>query len=156
MESQDYNSATQCFRCMEFGHTSNICLRYKTRQCIYYKDNGKCKDGDDCVFAHGEHELRDPHVTVCVKWNRQYESPDKTGKFKWINVGCGQKGHVYEACPKNECRYCNQMGHLKESCKNMECSFCGEIGHRSADCTSPYYNPHKQISWNLTIGLMNK
>jgi len=148
-------TTTQCFRCLEYGHTSNVCMKYKTRLCIYYKTHGLCKDGYNCVFAHGEDEIRDPNTVTCVKWNKSFLD-ENSPKFKWINNGCGGKGHVFENCPKNECRYCKEKGHLKENCKNFECSFCGEAGHKSSYCTSPYINPQKQISWNLTIGLMNK
>lgn len=32
--------------------------RYKTEVCRPYNENGFCKYGDKCQFAHGEHELR--------------------------------------------------------------------------------------------------
>lgn len=32
--------------------------RYKTELCRSYQENGTCKYGDKCQFAHGEHELR--------------------------------------------------------------------------------------------------
>ena len=34
--------------------------RYKTRLCIHY--NSGCARGDNCLYAHGEHELRDAAV----------------------------------------------------------------------------------------------
>ncbi|CAK8694711.1 unnamed protein product [Clavelina lepadiformis] len=32
--------------------------RYKTELCRPFEENGKCKYGDKCQFAHGKHELR--------------------------------------------------------------------------------------------------
>ncbi|ESO06450.1 hypothetical protein HELRODRAFT_64152, partial [Helobdella robusta] len=32
--------------------------RYKTELCRPYEENGSCKYGDKCQFAHGKHELR--------------------------------------------------------------------------------------------------
>lgn len=32
--------------------------RYKTELCRPFEENGSCKYGDKCQFAHGEHELR--------------------------------------------------------------------------------------------------
>ena len=32
---------------------------YKTELCTTFVDNGKCKYGKRCLFAHGEAELRD-------------------------------------------------------------------------------------------------
>lgn len=32
--------------------------RYKTELCRPFMENGKCKYGDKCQFAHGEHEIR--------------------------------------------------------------------------------------------------
>lgn len=32
--------------------------RYKTELCRAYQENGSCKYGDKCQFAHGTHELR--------------------------------------------------------------------------------------------------
>ncbi|EFX77126.1 hypothetical protein DAPPUDRAFT_9312, partial [Daphnia pulex] len=32
--------------------------RYKTELCRPYEENGTCKYGDKCQFAHGFHELR--------------------------------------------------------------------------------------------------
>lgn len=32
--------------------------RYKTKLCLHWSTNGKCRDGDNCIFAHGEDELR--------------------------------------------------------------------------------------------------
>jgi hypothetical protein len=32
--------------------------RYKTELCRPFEENGMCKYGDKCQFAHGEHELR--------------------------------------------------------------------------------------------------
>ena len=39
------------------GSTTNL-SRYKTELCRPYKENGTCKYGDKCQFAHGFHELR--------------------------------------------------------------------------------------------------
>ena len=38
--------------------TTTSALRYKTELCRPFLDNGFCKYGDKCQFAHGEHDLR--------------------------------------------------------------------------------------------------
>ena len=34
---------------------------YKTVKCTLYEKTGACKFGTNCKFAHGEHEMRNPH-----------------------------------------------------------------------------------------------
>uniref|UniRef100_A0A4W3K490 mRNA decay activator protein ZFP36 n=1 Tax=Callorhinchus milii TaxID=7868 RepID=A0A4W3K490_CALMI len=56
------------FRDRSFSETGERCLqkpqvqvnssRYKTELCRPFEENGSCKYGDKCQFAHGMHELR--------------------------------------------------------------------------------------------------
>jgi hypothetical protein len=32
--------------------------KYKTSLCRHYEQQGSCTLGDNCSFAHGQHELR--------------------------------------------------------------------------------------------------
>ena len=34
-------------------------LKYRTELCKFYEINGKCKYGDNCIFAHGKENLRE-------------------------------------------------------------------------------------------------
>ena len=34
---------------------------YKTQQCTFWIQEGKCKFGKNCSYAHGEQELRKPY-----------------------------------------------------------------------------------------------
>lgn len=40
------------------GSSSSSTLRYKTELCRPFQENGFCKYGDKCQFAHGEQDLR--------------------------------------------------------------------------------------------------
>uniref|UniRef100_A0A4W4FD52 mRNA decay activator protein ZFP36 n=1 Tax=Electrophorus electricus TaxID=8005 RepID=A0A4W4FD52_ELEEL len=40
------------------GSSQTISSRYKTEMCRPFEENGSCKYGDKCQFAHGLHELR--------------------------------------------------------------------------------------------------
>ena len=33
--------------------------KYRTELCKYYEINGKCKFGENCIFAHGKNNLRE-------------------------------------------------------------------------------------------------
>lgn len=43
--------------------------KYKTRICNYFNDYGKCNNGDECKFAHGENELRCLFDENCINEN---------------------------------------------------------------------------------------
>lgn len=40
------------------NNSSSTCCRYKTELCRPFEENGSCKYGEKCQFAHGKHELR--------------------------------------------------------------------------------------------------
>eukprot|EP00927_Polykrikos_kofoidii_P019057 TRINITY_DN18882_c0_g1_i1.p1 TRINITY_DN18882_c0_g1~~TRINITY_DN18882_c0_g1_i1.p1 ORF type:complete len:386 (-),score=80.29 TRINITY_DN18882_c0_g1_i1:111-1268(-) len=40
---------------------TDIC-NYKTKLCETFEEDGTCPDGEDCFFAHGESEIRQPWV----------------------------------------------------------------------------------------------
>lgn len=50
-----------------------VAIRYKTELCRFFDEQGSCKFGRSCVFAHGKEELRKPlnchprHKTVKCK-----------------------------------------------------------------------------------------
>lgn len=50
--------------------------RYKTELCRPYEENGDCKYGDKCQFAHGKHELRglDRHPKYKTELCRTYHT----------------------------------------------------------------------------------
>lgn len=37
---------------------------YKTQRCKYFDQEGQCKFGKNCSYAHGEDELRNPYDFV--------------------------------------------------------------------------------------------
>jgi hypothetical protein len=37
---------------------------YKTQRCKYFDEQGQCKFGKNCSYAHGEEELRNPYDFV--------------------------------------------------------------------------------------------
>ena len=39
----------------------------KTQLCKFWLQDGKCRFGKNCTFAHGEHELRKPYEPVPPK-----------------------------------------------------------------------------------------
>lgn len=39
---------------------------YKTQRCKYYDDTGNCKFGNNCTYAHGDPELRNPYDNLPV------------------------------------------------------------------------------------------
>ena len=39
---------------------------YKTQRCKYFDDNGVCKFGKNCSYAHGDNELRNPYDNLPV------------------------------------------------------------------------------------------
>ena len=45
--------------------------RYKTELCSNYVDNGICKYGKRCLFAHGEGDLRDAVGTLDSTYFKQ-------------------------------------------------------------------------------------
>lgn len=49
------NNGQQCQQQQQPQQNSN---RYKTELCRPFMENGKCKYGDKCQFAHGGHEIR--------------------------------------------------------------------------------------------------
>ncbi len=54
----DRNSNTQQQQNQRQGNTNINSSRYKTELCRPFEENGYCKYGDKCQFAHGSHELR--------------------------------------------------------------------------------------------------
>lgn len=51
-------SAAQHQQQQDEQQTTTSSQRYKTELCRSYQENGVCKYGDKCQFAHGSHELR--------------------------------------------------------------------------------------------------
>ena len=39
---------------------------YKTQRCKYFDENGVCKFGKNCSYAHGDQELRNPYDNLPV------------------------------------------------------------------------------------------
>ena len=37
---------------------------YKTQRCKFFDEQGNCKFGKNCSFAHGDHELRNPYDNI--------------------------------------------------------------------------------------------
>jgi hypothetical protein len=69
--TQEMMVGEQRFRARAFSECSQLDLssdlqqqqpqatsRYKTELCRPFEENGKCKYGDKCQFAHGKHEVR--------------------------------------------------------------------------------------------------
>ena len=52
---------------------------YKTELCTTFVDNGKCKYGKRCLFAHGEAELRDGAID---------STSQHTSSKRRLRVGC--------------------------------------------------------------------
>lgn len=41
-----------------YQNRGNNIQKYKTTLCRHFQQHGSCTVGDNCDFAHGEHELR--------------------------------------------------------------------------------------------------
>ena len=78
-----------CFRCGECGHLRHQCFSYKVRLCWHHK-NDECYD-QNCAFAHGLSELRDPWTQKCVRVVRN------GGRL--ICIGCNSTEHAFRRCP---------------------------------------------------------
>jgi len=50
-----YSEGSPLLQDQQPGQTTS---RYKTELCRPFEENGRCKYGDKCQFAHGKHELR--------------------------------------------------------------------------------------------------
>lgn len=81
-----------CFRCGEVGHVRHQCLSFKVRYCWHYK-NGKCSE-KNCLFAHGDEELRSPWTQRCVRVVKH------NGGF--VCIGCNSKEHTFRKCPLHQ------------------------------------------------------
>ena len=78
-----------CFRCGEIGHLRYQCLTYKVKLC-WHHERGYCND-TNCLFAHGECELRHPWKQRCVRVVKQ------NGKL--VSIGCNSEFHTFRKCP---------------------------------------------------------
>ena len=78
-----------CFRCGQQGHVRFQCLQYKVKLCNKYAA-GCCTD-DNCGFAHGEGELREPWKTRCVRVVKQGSN--------FVCIGCNSTEHTFRRCP---------------------------------------------------------
>jgi hypothetical protein len=85
-------SSMICFRCGEAGHVRYQCLTYKVRLCWHF-ESGKCNDSN-CLFAHGQEELRTPWKPRCVRVIKQ------NGKL--VCIGCNSDTHTFRKCPLHQ------------------------------------------------------
>lgn len=79
-----------CFRCGEHGHIRSQCLTYKVRLCWHARQGYQCNP-EQCTFAHGENELRQPWNARCVRVVKQ-------GK-DFVCLGCNSMEHTFRKCP---------------------------------------------------------
>lgn len=88
------------------GGGSSSTMRYKTELCRPFQENGFCKYGDKCQFAHGEHDLRSlpRHPKYKTELCRTY--------------------HTRGFCPYG--LRCHFIHHIDETRKNIE-GGCGGV-----------------------------
>lgn len=48
---------------------------YKTQRCKYFDEQGQCKFGKNCSYAHGDFELRNPYDTMAGALPPSYMFP---------------------------------------------------------------------------------
>lgn len=58
LQQNEMNSATIQQQQQQQQQGLTTAQRYKTELCRSFQENGTCKYGDKCQFAHGHHELR--------------------------------------------------------------------------------------------------
>lgn len=85
----------------------NININFKTKLCKNYQENGKCKIGDKCLYAHGVSELR----------KKKKECINKSECFKKNCPFLHPEGWDY----KNNTKICDY--YKKGECINNDCVF---------------------------------
>lgn len=65
----DVRRQVVCYNCLETGHYSFECGRWKTRLCWYWQDS-VCGPSHRCPFAHGTSEMRNLGKTS-QNWRRR-------------------------------------------------------------------------------------
>lgn len=59
-----------------FMQEDSLPANYKTSLCTHYEENGYCFKGDNCTYAHGRKELRQPNQSfnkIMVKGSQYYD-----------------------------------------------------------------------------------
>lgn len=79
-----------CNKCAQRGHTTWLCLTFKTRPCKFFQQGRCIKPAALCLYAHGEHELRPSSFNWCTRVT--YENGVRTVE------GCGNPGHTIKTC----------------------------------------------------------
>ena len=63
---------------------------YKTQSCKYFDQEGQCKFGKNCSYAHGGHELRNPYDNLPIM-PPQIANPFMMGQMPMGNEMMGQQ-----------------------------------------------------------------
>ena len=88
-----------CYKCGGLHHFKSECSTWRTRLCTKWK-SGSCND-PFCAFAHGESELRQPWLPMCVRVIRSDDGLIQT-------QGCRAFGHSIHRCPFGGFRFLEQ------------------------------------------------
>jgi hypothetical protein len=79
-----------CNKCAQYGHSMYMCLAFKTRPCKFFY-SGRChKLSSQCMYAHGDAELRPSSLSWCTRIT--YVNGTRTVE------GCCNPGHTIDAC----------------------------------------------------------
>lgn len=101
--------------------------RYKTELCRSFQENGSCKYGNKCQFAHGEDELR------CMYRHPKYKTEACRTFYNFGYCPYGPRCHFIHETQDKMAAMLNQ----KEPCPNprllrQSVSFAGFLGSRSS------------------------
>lgn len=112
-----------CNKCAQYGHSMYMCMAFKTRLCKFFMKGYCRKPSPQCVYAHGEQELRPSSPSWCTRIT--YVNGARTVE------GCCNPGHSIDTCQQVDEEWCTQITYV-DGARIVE--GCCNPGHSTDTC----------------------